>query len=108
MAGASAGLRAQLDEMFGHLSPLSFRNMFGGTGVYSHGRMFALVADEAVYLKTDPTLAAELEAAGSSPFTYMARDRAVTMGYWRLPDAAFDDPDLAADWAQRALDIATG
>ncbi|MCR6643408.1 MAG: hypothetical protein NVV62_02155 [Terricaulis sp.] len=25
------------------------------------------------------------------------------MSYWRMPDAALDDPDLAAAWARKAL-----
>jgi DNA transformation protein len=28
------------------------------------------------------------------------------MGYWRLPDAALDDPDLAAQWGRKALAVA--
>ena len=26
-----------------------------------------------------------------------------SMPYWTLPDAALDDPDMACDWARRAL-----
>ena len=28
------------------------------------------------------------------------------MGYWRLPDAALDDPEEAAAWGRKALAVA--
>ncbi len=28
------------------------------------------------------------------------------MSFWRMPDAALDDPDDAVRWARRALDVA--
>jgi DNA transformation protein len=30
----------------------------------------------------------------------------VEMGYWRLPEAALDDPELAAVWGRKALAVA--
>jgi DNA transformation protein len=47
-----------------------------------------------------------LESEGSAQWTY-SRDGKKTTGmpYWRLPDAALDDPDVACDWARRALAV---
>ena len=107
--------RAQLafaEELFGPLG-VSTRRMFGGAGVYAEGVMFALIdgGEEAIYLKADEALRADLEAEGSRPFlyTFPSGPRAgetVGMGYWSLPDAALDEPDAACAWGRRALDVA--
>lgn len=98
-------------EVFAGLGPVQVRRMFGGAGVYADGVMFALLADEAIYIKADDALKAELEAEGCAPFLWTPRSgprqgETVDMGYWRLPDAALDDPDLAAEWGRKALKVA--
>ncbi len=80
--------------------------MFGGAGVYAEGVMFALLADGEIYLKADAALAARLAAEGATAFVYEKGGRSVAMGYWRLPEAALDDADIAAAWASAALVVA--
>jgi DNA transformation protein len=85
--------------------------MFGGVGVYADGVMFALVGFGEIFIKTDEAMREELRAVGSTPFVYTFEkgDRAgeaVEMGYWRLPDAALDDPEEAAAWGRKALAVA--
>lgn len=94
-------------ELLAAIGPVRARRMFGGAGLYADDVMFALIADDQIYIKVDDGLAADLEAEGSGPFIY-EREGAepVAMGYWRLPEAALDDPDEARRWARRALDVA--
>lgn len=81
--------------------------MFGGAGIYAEGVMFALIADEVIYVKADKALGAEMEEAGSEgPFIYHGKGKPAMMRYWRLPDEALDEPDEASRWGRRALDIA--
>jgi len=93
-------------ELFDQLGHLSIRRMFGGAGVYAHGVMFALLADEVIYLKVDDALKADLEAEGSGPFTFEMKGKSAQMNYYNLPDSAADDADEACGWARRALDVA--
>lgn len=92
-----------LRDLFGALGPLQIRRMFGGAGLFIDDAMFALVADETIYMKTDDALAAAYSVAGSEPFTYSGSGKPIEMSYWRLPDSALDDPDEALDWARRSL-----
>jgi DNA transformation protein len=46
-------LIAYLPEVFELFGPVTIRKMFGGYGVYHDGLMFALVADDTLYLKAD-------------------------------------------------------
>jgi DNA transformation protein len=92
-------------ELFAGLGPVSIRRMFGGGGVYARGVMFALLADETIYLKTAPALDPLFDAEDCPPFIYQPPNGpAVAMSYRRMPEAALDDPDMAADWGRRSLE----
>jgi DNA transformation protein len=98
-------------ELFAGLGPVQIKRMFGGAGGYADGVMFLLLADDAIYLKADDALKAELRAEGCGPFVWEPQSgprvgEKVDLGYWRLPDSALDDPDEAAAWGRKALAIA--
>lgn len=85
--------------------------MFGGAGIYVGEVMFGLIADDVIHIKADDALAAALKAEGSGPFVWTPAKgpkagQAIAMSYWRLPEAALDEPELAAEWGRRALAVA--
>jgi DNA transformation protein len=78
--------------------------MFGGAGIYRDGVMFALIADESLYLKADDLSKPDFEAEGLSPFAYATKNGTNTiMSYWRAPERCLDDPQEMAEWAKKAL-----
>jgi DNA transformation protein and related proteins len=98
-------------ELFAGMGRVEIKRMFGGAGGYSGGLMFLLLADDTIHIKVDEALKAELREEGSGPFVWEPQNgprkgEKVDLGYWRLPDAALDDPDLAAAWGRKALAIA--
>lgn len=95
-------------ELFAPMGPVTVRRMFGGAGVFKDGLMFALLDDDVVYLKTDATFRAELEAEGSAPFIWVrpGDGTEVDMGYVSLPTDAMDEPDLASEWGRKAFAVA--
>lgn len=98
-------------ELFAGLGPVQIKRMFGGAGGYADGVMFLLLADDAIYLKADDLLKAELRAEGCGPFVWEPQSgprvgEKVDLGYWRLPDSALDDPDEAVIWGRKALAVA--
>jgi DNA transformation protein len=104
----SAGFHDFVRELFAGLGEVQIKRMFGGAGVYADGLMFALLADETIYIKTDDALKAALKEEGSGPFVWTPNKgpragESVEMSYWRLPEAALDDPELASQWAAKAL-----
>lgn len=97
-----------VEELFAPLGPVRVKRMFGGAGVFADDVMFALLADDMIYLKVDPELRDALAAEGSEPFIYEkpSTGQRVDMGYLSLPSAAMDDPEAASGWGRRALSVA--
>lgn len=95
-----------LTEVFARFGPIQTRKMFGGYGVYCHGTMFGLVADDNLYLKADATTAHHFESLGLAQFEYDKGGKLVKMSYYLAPAEIFDDPEQAATWARRSLEVA--
>lgn len=98
-------------DLLAPLGDVSARRMFGGGGLYFHGpmgapRMFALLADDRLYLKADAQSRAEFEAEGMAPFQFEAKGKLRQMSYFEMPEILLEDSDLLCDWARRAVDAA--
>ena len=101
MAGASAFVDFVLESLE-PLGRVSARRMFGGYGIYKDGLMFALVADDQLYLKADEANRPAFEANGLAPFTYAGKGRSIRMSYYEAPSEGFDDPEILCEWARDA------
>lgn len=89
---------------FGHIT---FRAMFGGYGVYKNGIIFAIIADEMLYLKTHKTNQKDFENIGSEAFTYDKGDgKKATMSYWLVTDDLMEDREELAKFARKSYEIA--
>ena len=101
---ASAGFAELLREQLTPLGAITLRRMFGKTGVFSGGLMFAMVADDALYFRVDEqNRAAFAEAQSAPPLDYQKGGRTIPLAFWRAPDRLFDEPDELVTWAQAAL-----
>lgn len=111
MAADANGTHAFVQDLLAGCGPVTIKRMFGGAGVYADGVMFGLIADDILHLKVDDDLKRDLAADGSRPFIWTPASgpkagEAIDMGYWRLPESALDEPDMAVAWARRAIDVA--
>ena len=80
--------------------------MFGGHGVFHEGLMFALVADDVLYLKADDVSAPAFQRLGLGPFVYDKAGTKMAMSYYLAPESILDDPDEARAWAALAFEAA--
>jgi len=72
--------------------------------VFCHGLMFAMVADDTLYLRVDDgnrTLFAE--AASAPPLNYAKQGRMIDLAFWQPPERLLDEPDELLQWARAAL-----
>ncbi len=81
---------------------VSARKMFGGAGLYRDGRMFALVADDVLYLKVDASNRADYSAAGCKQFRPFP-GKNTTMPYCESPPELLEDPQELAAWSAKSL-----
>lgn len=94
-----------LRDLFQNFGPIVIRRMFGGKGIYHQGIIFALVVDDELLLKADALSQDKFIAAGSKQWSYISKKskKPVSMPYWSIDDAAFDDPELMKQWAELAF-----
>jgi DNA transformation protein len=86
-----------LDQM-ADFGCVTARRMFGGVGTYWNGVMFALIADDVLYLKAAPSNIQDFDAEDLEPITYRTGGgKKAVMSYRRAPFLNFisnKDQDL--------------
>lgn len=97
------GVLEFVQEELQPLGPVVARRMFGGAGLFLDGLMFALLADDALYLKADHVNQPAFEAEGLSAFTYARGGKRIALSYWQAPERLLDDAEELRAWAAHAI-----
>ena len=101
---ASDSFAEFLREQLAPLGRIAVRRMFGKTGVFCDGLMFAVVTDDTLYFRVDDGNQAAFEEAKSfPPLNYGKQGRTIDLSFWRAPERLFDEPDEFITWARAAL-----
>ena len=85
------------------------RAMFGGYGLYltniigQDDVMFALIADEVLYFKTDSGNIGDFEELNLDAFKYERNGKQLSMSYHEAPPQVLDDADEMRHWAIQAI-----
>jgi DNA transformation protein len=100
---ASDSFAEFLREQLAPLGRVTMRRMFGKTGVFCGGVMFAMVADDTLYFRVDDhNRAAFREAEAFPPLRYEKKASSIDLSFWRAPERLFDEPDELMTWARAA------
>ena len=103
-----AGLVDWIEEVLAPVGTVTKRAMMGGATLYLDGTIFAIVADDALWIKADATSDSVWDAAGCARFTYtMGEGREGSMNYRRAPDDCYDDADALREWALLGIEAGT-
>jgi DNA transformation protein len=97
------GLYEWVQEALAPMGAVTMRKMMGGATLYLDGIVFAILADDDLWLKADAETDAEWDAAGCPRFTAEMAGRTATMNYRRAPDEVHDDADALQRWASLAV-----
>src|SRR6266436_4405433 len=104
---ASDSFAEFLREQLAPLGRVTMRRMFGKTGVFCDGLMFAMVTDDTLYFRVDDhNRAAFKEAECCPPLNYEKKGSTIDLSFWRAPERLFDEPDELVTWARAALGAA--
>ncbi len=93
------------------IGPVRAKSMFGGHGIFLDELMFALVADNILYLKADKDTESEFKDRGLEVFTYNKKGKgasykAITMSYYQAPEEALEASEEMNLWANKAYNVA--
>ncbi|MEW9906193.1 MAG: TfoX/Sxy family DNA transformation protein [Candidatus Symbiodolus clandestinus] len=90
-------------QRFCPLGAISAKTMFGGVGLYQAGIMFALIAEEKLYLRGYKAL----EALNLEAFIYTKRGQPIVLRYYHIKiDKDFWSQEIFLNYAQQALECA--
>ncbi|MCB0273744.1 MAG: TfoX/Sxy family protein [Calditrichaeota bacterium] len=89
---------AHLLELMESAGPVRSRPMFGGYGIYLNDRMFGLVAEKVLYLKTDEQNRELFREKNLGPFVYLKAGKPTETSYCQAPEEALEDPDEMRRW----------
>ncbi len=94
-------------DLFSGLGPIRIKRMFGGALAYAGEHGFALLDDEAIWIKVDGENEPAFEAEGSTRASYPTKDgQVMQMAYRRPPEAALDDAEEACRSARTGIEAA--
>lgn len=91
-----------LEQLNRAVPPVRARAMFGGVGIYAGDVFFALIADDALYVRTDEASRSEFVSLGMPPFRPFDEHGPV-MSYYQLPEEVLEEPERLRLWAERAI-----
>ena len=101
---ASDGFVDFLIEQLAPLGRITARRMFGKTGLFCDGVMFAMVLEDTLFLRVDAHNRATFqEAAAFAPLNYRKGGTTIDLAFWRVPERLLDEPEELVSWASAAL-----
>ena len=99
MTDKSVTAAEDLQNKLSSLRDIHAKKMFGGHGVFSSGKMFALIdKNGGIYFKVDDTNLDLYQSSGSAKHGRMP--------YFKVPDKVLDDQDTLLEWANISIRIA--
>lgn len=98
-------------DLMQSIGPVRAKAMFGGHGVFLDELMFALVADNILYLKVDKDTENEFKDRGLDAFAYQKKGKetsykVIKMSYYQVPEEALEDSEEMNLWANKAYSVA--
>jgi len=91
-------------EQLGGVRDILTKRMFGGVGIYSGDRFFAVMDNDTLFFKVDDALAGQYRKRGMPPFAPIP-GKPPMMGYYQVPPSVLEDADALARWAAQSLQV---
>jgi len=98
----SLAFRDYVLELLEPFGPVRAKRMFGGAGLYLDGTIFAILADDTIYLKVDEQNRADFEAEDMGPFDPFEDGKRVIRSYFECPAHLLETPEELCDWALKS------
>jgi DNA transformation protein and related proteins len=96
-----------MQDLLAHISGITARAMFGGHGLYHHGKIFGIIINDELYFKADAELQKTYLEAGSKPFTYDRNGKTCSMKYFNTPENILNNREILEQWVAWSCAIST-
>ena len=90
------------------LPDVRMRAMFGAHGVYQGDRFFGILDEGRLFFKVNEKTRPAFVERGMGPFTYEAKGKTMTMGYYEVPPEVLENAPELVEWARKAVQVAAG
>ena len=97
-----------ITDLLSDYGTIRARAMFGGYGIYCNDIIFAIIVENELYFKADKDLAESFAKHGSTPFTYEAKGKKVSMSYWNVSIDIIEDEALLKNWFDQSMIVSRG
>ncbi len=88
---ANSGFLEYILELLEPSGGITSCKMFGGYAISKNNLPIALIFGDEAYFKTDDSNIADYEAMDSTPFTYEAKGKTITVSNWKMPIEILED-----------------
>ena len=100
----SDNYRTYIVEQLAGVPALSTRRMFGGIGLYSGDRFFALIDDDVLFFKVDDANREDYVSRGMKAFVPFPGQP--SLGYFQVPADVIEEAEELTRWARRSVEVA--
>ncbi|WEM41357.1 TfoX/Sxy family DNA transformation protein [Photobacterium sp. DA100] len=98
------------DEIFNYLREFGGfekRSMFGGTGIFIDSAMYAIITDEALFLRGGGELDQQLTSLGCEKFRHIKRSTTAVVNYYDVSRVYQQDLALCSRLVKQSISIST-
>lgn len=88
------------------IGPVQAKRMFGAHGIFVENQMFALVANNILYLKADDETVGDFREKGLEKFKYKKQGKEFSISYYQAPEEAMENSEIMMLWGNKALSSA--
>ncbi|KLV08968.1 DNA transformation protein [Photobacterium aquae] len=81
------------------------RSMFGGTGIFLNGAMYAIITDKAIYLRGGDELDHQLVELGCEKFRHIKRSTTAVVNYYDITTLYVSDKALSSDLINQSINV---
>lgn len=81
------------------------RSMFGGTGVFINGAMYAILTEHSMFLRGGETLDDKLVSLGCSKFKHIKRSTTAVVNYYDITHLFQNDRGQCCELVKESIDI---
>lgn len=96
------GLTPYVIDLMASWAVIDTRKMFGGTGLFLSGQMFAILFDDVLYLKDFVEAKASPELLDKEYLGYERNGKFVNLGYFKAPGRALEDSAYLVELAKQS------